>query len=127
MANLSVLVIDDDDMVRRAIVRGLRRRYEVTELRDAETALVLIHGGQRFDAILCDLNLTGMSGSDFFLNLEANNDEQAARVIILTGNIGAVGAADFGENGPLLLEKPVSIAKLEGLIRDLADGAARAA
>lgn len=120
VATPSVLVIDDDDMVRRALVRGLRRNYAVLDVRDAESALELITSGRRFDAILCDLNLTGMSGRDFFLHLDATHENQARRVVILSGNPGAMESEHFGELPPRFLEKPASIARIEATLAELA-------
>lgn len=119
-----VLVIDDDDMVRRALVRGLRRKYAVTDLRDAESALALIEAGARFDAILCDLNLGGMSGPDFFLNLD---DEQASRVVILSGNPDGMDDPRFAGREPRFLEKPSPMAAIEAILVDMFDHGARAA
>jgi len=118
--NPSVLVIDDDDMVRRAIVRGLRRKYSVVDVRDAETALEVIASGQRFDAILCDLNLGGMSGRDFFLRLDASDEDLARRVVILSGNLPATADGRFGAALPRFLEKPASIATIEATLGQLA-------
>ena len=119
-----VLLIDDDAMVRRALVRGLKRKYAVTELADAESALALIAGGARFDAILCDLNLAGMSGRDFFLYLDAKDEDQARRVVILTGNFAA---GLFGDREPRFLEKPASMAMIDAALADLVSPDMRAA
>ncbi len=119
-----VLVIDDDAMVRRALVRGLQRKYAVTDLADAESALALIAGGARFDAILCDLNLTGMSGRDFFLCLDAKDEDQARRVVILTGSFTA---GLFGDREPRFLEKPASMAMIDAALADLVSPDVRAA
>jgi CheY-like chemotaxis protein len=127
LAKPVVLVVDDDEMVRRALVRALRRKYAVTELRDAESALALIAGGSRFDAILCDLNLCGMSGRDFYQALDAIDDEQSRRVILLSGNPMAIDDERFGELRPHFLEKPASIAKIDAMITALSSQAIRAA
>lgn len=120
-----VLVIDDDEMVRRALVRGLRRRHLVTDLRDAESGLALIASGARFDAIFCDLNLGGMSGLEFFAQLEALDASQAGRVVILSG--GLAGDEGEGAGGPRFLEKPASMATLEATVAELARRGVRAA
>lgn len=119
-SSLAVLVIDDDDMVRRALVRGLRRNHAVVDLRDAESALELIASGRRFDAILCDMNLGGMSGHDFFLNLDAIAEDQARRTIILSGDPSSLAPELFGELPPRFLDKPAPIAKIEAVLAELA-------
>lgn len=115
----SILVIDDDDMVRRALVRGLRRTHSVVDLADAESAVSLIESGQRFDAILCDMNLGGMSGRDFFVQLESLAEEQARRLVVLSGDPTSLEPTLFGDTPPRFLEKPVSMAKIESVLAEL--------
>jgi len=114
-----VLVIDDDDMVRRALVRGLGRKHVVVDLRDAESALDLIESGRRFDAILCDMNLEGMSGRDFFFNLEAMAEDQARRLVILSGDPTTLDPDLFGDLPPRFLEKPASMVKITAVLAEL--------
>lgn len=59
-----VLVIDDDDMIRE-ILRRVLKAHEVTVHASASDALTQIAGGSRFDAILCDLMMPGLSGIEF--------------------------------------------------------------
>ena len=120
VATHTVLVIDDDDMVRRALVRGLRRNHVVVDLRSAEDALALIASGRRFDAILCDMNLDGMSGRDFFMNLDAAAEDQARRVVILSGDPNTLDPELFGELPPRFIEKPASITTIEAILAELA-------
>ncbi len=115
-----MLVIDDDEMVRKALTRALRRRYAVTEQRDAESALLMIQSGVRFDAILCDLNLNGMSGRELVLELDDTIPEQAKRVILMSGN----GREAMDEELRLVvqsrfIEKPASFAQIETAVATL--------
>jgi two-component system NtrC family sensor kinase len=112
-----LLVIDDDDMVRRSLVRLLRRKYTVTEQRDAEGALALIKMGVTFDAILCDLNLTGMSGRDFLLQLIEHDADQASRVVILSGNPrSGLDEAFLEAIASRFLEKPATLAEIDTML-----------
>ena len=124
----SVLVIDDDDMVRRSLVRVLRRKYAVTELRDCESALALIAAGTRFDAILCDLYLEGMSGRDFLLHLDAFHTEQAKRVVILSGSARNVMDDELlCALEARFLEKPASLAAIDAVVAGLVGERVKAA
>lgn len=59
----TVLVVEDDFSVRRAVTRILQRAgLDVVPAEDAEEALSLIGSGRRADVVLSDLGLTGMSG-----------------------------------------------------------------
>jgi len=62
MAQLEVLVVDDDPNVRRS-VRGVLEDAgcRITEATDAEQALTALEG-RRFDTVLLDLGLPGMHG-----------------------------------------------------------------
>lgn len=115
-----VLVIDDDAMLRRALVRSLKRRYEVTERDSAEVALNEIAKGERYDAIICDLNLGGMSGRQFLLELHAQLPELAAKVIILSGTSKLTldeAVLQIIENR--FVEKPATLGEIELIIGDV--------
>lgn len=122
----SVLVIDDDDMVRRVLTRMLRRKYVVTEMRGAEEALAAITSGERFDGILCDLNLVGMSGRELLLRLRAESPSQASRVIILSGS-GGEYLDDPVLGTARCLEKPATALEIEQALAELVAVPARAA
>lgn len=65
MVELDVLVVDDEPLVRRSLERALSRKHDVVALGSASEALRRIDGGERFDAILCDLMMQGTNGIDF--------------------------------------------------------------
>lgn len=79
-------MIDDEAMVCRALSRALGRTFDVTCVGDAESALALLDGGQRFHAILCDLHMgTGIGGRELYDRVLARADGHAARTIIMSG------------------------------------------
>jgi CheY-like chemotaxis protein len=80
-----ILVIDDDAMTRCAFRRMLSNLFSFEAVACAERALARIDAGERFDAIVCDLNLVGTSGQDFYERMLARAPDQAARVVIVTG------------------------------------------
>jgi DNA-binding response OmpR family regulator len=126
-AGVRILVIDDDEMLRRVLVRGLRRKYVVTDLQNAESALAMISTGIRFDAILCDLHLCGMSGRDFYLSLDAIDEVQARSVVLLSGDPNGCDDERFGDPRPYFLEKPASMDKIDAMLTVLTRRTERAA
>ncbi|MGI9452713.1 MAG: ATP-binding protein [Geminicoccaceae bacterium] len=62
--NISILLVEDQDAVRRLARRILSREgYRISEAGDAETALDILAGGNRVDLLLTDIILPGgMSG-----------------------------------------------------------------
>jgi DNA-binding response OmpR family regulator len=95
----SVLVVDDDDLVGRMIVRLLGRDgHDVVLLDDAREAQRI---ARSFDVGIFDWNLPGPSGLELARELCARG--RVARVVFFTG--GAVEDADVtaaSELGPVL-------------------------
>jgi CheY-like chemotaxis protein len=123
-----ILVIDDDDMVRRSVVRVLRRKYTVVDLPDAESALAMIERGARYDAILCDLHLGAMSGRELLLALHRVAPAQANRLVILSGSPrSAIAGAFLDAVATRFLEKPATVAEIDAMVAGLVGTAAQAA
>lgn len=123
-----ILVIDDDAMLRRVLTRGLRRRHVVEEREDAAVALTEILGGARYDAIVCDLGLTGMTGRQFVLSLNAIAPEQAAKVVILTGSSkDSLDEVLLAVVGSRFVEKPATLNEIELVLGEVCGARANAA
>ena len=59
-----VLVVDDEEAIRTAMSKFLRARgYDAVAVDGGAQALVLLQE-QRFDALLCDVRMPGMTGVD---------------------------------------------------------------
>ncbi len=95
-----VLLVDDEKLVVDFLGRALRRHHQLTALRSAEDALVLLEVGARFDAILCDLSMPKFSGIDLYNRLKSTCPDQAARMIFVTGGATTRAAATFLEQAP---------------------------
>ncbi len=79
-----VLVVDDDEMI-GMIVHRVLKAHHVTAVTSAQDALAHIASGERFDAVLCDLMMPGMTGLEFHRILCEQYPDQASAVIFLTG------------------------------------------
>lgn len=65
MTDRSVLIVEDDELLRRIVGRQLRaRRFDVTEAASAEEATAQLDSGFRPAVVLLDLNLPGDTGWD---------------------------------------------------------------
>ena len=90
MARERILIIDDDSFVRRSMVRVLSRMYDTVDVASAEQALELLSHDSKFDAILCDYNLSSLlSGREFYLRMVERRPDLARRTIIVSGGIPA--------------------------------------
>ncbi len=108
-----VLVVDDDALVARAVVRTLGKRYAVTTAASAAEALARIDRGEQFDAVLCDLMMPEMSGMELHARLAACDPGLARRMVFITGGAFTDAAARFLADGPAaFLEKPFEAGQL---------------
>jgi CheY-like chemotaxis protein len=119
-----VLIIDDVAAVGRGIARLLQRSHAVTCVIDAGTALaLLVSNGARFDAILCDLHMPDMNGTDFVSALAAVLPAQASRVIFMTGAVTS-STSTLRSHGNEYLAKPFSAEALRAAIDRLVSSTA---
>ena len=85
MERARVLFVDDNPSFLQTMRWVAQDRYEVTTLAAGDDALNLIRAGRRFDAIVLDLWMPGLSGQALFEEIERCAGAQADRVIFTTG------------------------------------------
>lgn len=107
----TVLIIDDDDMLRRVLARGLQdAEFNVLCAESAETGAEIL-SRITVDAIVLDRMMTGMDGLTFLTKMrDAGN---ATPVIMLTAMTGAENAIDGLSHGADdYLAKPFQLREL---------------
>jgi CheY-like chemotaxis protein len=115
-ARARVLVVDDEEMIGMILRRALKA-HEVTILENAKDAFELIAGGERFDAILCDLMMPGMTGIEFHQILSRQHPDQARAIMFLTGGAYSQETAAFLASVPnAQLTKPFDVVKLRAAV-----------
>jgi signal transduction histidine kinase len=92
-----VLVIDNEPSILRVVRQVLVPPHEVVPVLDAESGLALVRSGPRFDVILCELMLPGMSGMDLVNELQRSAPDAAARVVFMTAGAFTPRARRFLE------------------------------
>lgn len=117
MDTIRVLLIDDERILLESLARTLEERYAVTTSTSARGALTLLENGECFDLIISDLMMPGMTGMEFYRELEQRFPEQSARTVFMTGGAFTPGAQQFlSEVRRRLLEKPFSNSQLLSFI-----------
>ena len=115
-----LLAIDDEPLILRVMRRILADEHEVTTLESAAQTLDLLASGARFDVILCDLMMPGMTGIDLHEALSRDYPDQAARMIFLSGGATNARSAAFLERfAGRHLGKPFDRGALGALIDQL--------
>lgn len=121
---LSVLLIDDEEGLRRAVVSFLKRRgMHIIAVEDGGDALRVLRR-ERFDVIVSDVRMPGMSGGEFLERLRREHPSMVNRLIFTTGDSFASDTLSLlRDSGRPSLVKPYDFAKLEGVLRKVADAA----
>ena len=115
-----ILVVDDEPRMGRALQRLLSPAHDVATAQNAREALGLVSAGARFDVILCDLMMPGMSGMALHAELGRAAPELAARMVFMTGGAYTAEAQAFLEEVPnRRLEKPFRPETLEALLKEM--------
>ncbi len=113
----SILVVDDEQR-QREIYRDilLDEGYETVTVHSGEAALRLV-AQKRFDLVLTDLNLTGMTGIE--LLTEILQTDPTVAIVLITGYPSIESAIDATKRGVYqYLEKPVDRSRLLEVVND---------
>jgi CheY-like chemotaxis protein len=116
----TILVIDDEPSVIRALTGLLRRDgYHVGTASNGRHAMVQLQE-QPYDVIVCDLHMPDLDGPAFYALLTRAYPALCQRVIFLTGDTrGAASRTFLTQCGRPWLRKPSPIATIRRAIQDV--------
>ncbi|HEU4629707.1 MAG TPA: PAS domain S-box protein [Gemmatimonadaceae bacterium] len=114
----SVLVVDDEEAVRLALLRFLGREgYDAEAVGGGRAALARLRD-RHFDAVLLDLRMPDLAGDAVYRELVEHDAEQAGRVIFVTGDVRSDRTRAFVEaTGCPVVSKPFLLEELGDLLR----------
>jgi CheY-like chemotaxis protein len=118
-----VLIVDDEETIRRALHRFYSRRgWTVTEAEDGAAALDrLVDTTQSFDLVLSDVKMPTVSGIELHAALNAARPDLLGRLVFCTGEVESPTVAAFvAETGCRVLLKPFDLRTLAILSDDVA-------
>ena len=103
--------------LRDLLAEALSERAQVLTASSGREALELLEHDERFDAILCDLMMPGMTGVELYEWLEARLPELAARTVFMTGAAYTARTRDFLERiENACLSKPFRVRDVEQVL-----------
>jgi CheY-like chemotaxis protein len=115
----SVLVIDDQLLIRRQIQRALAREHDVILVASAELALIRLELGEVFDVVLCDLEMPEMNGASFHTEIQERWPDLLPRLVFMTGGPMSSASSHFLRTAAIrVLAKPFSLPRLRQFVRD---------
>jgi signal transduction histidine kinase/CheY-like chemotaxis protein len=112
----SLLVVDDELALARALARELEPEFRVVTAGSAAEALTLV-AGERFDHVLCDLMMPDMNGAAFHAELSRRLPDVAEKVIFMSGGAFTPATEQFlstWKGG--FLPKPVDLDHLRRIV-----------
>ena len=120
-ADLKFLIVDDFSTMRR-IVRGLLKEMGCNNAEEAEDGAVALAAmkAQRFDFVVCDINMPNMNGFDFLKAVRADDSLKHIPVLMVTAEArkeDIVLAAQTGASGYIV--KPFTKATLEEKVQKI--------
>ena len=107
-----ILIIDDDEAIRRLLRERLEDAYEIIDTSDAKSAFLMTLQ-HRPNAILLDLSMSGLSGFELCQALSSLSFTQKIPIFIVSGQDARNRAfcQNLGASG--YFEKPIDFAKLK--------------
>jgi DNA-binding NtrC family response regulator len=111
LTGLNVLVVDDEDAVRRMIIRCLTRNGLVaTGAESASEAIDLVDAGN-FDVVVTDMNMPGGPGSELIAYLTLQHPRIATVMVSGLGD-PVLGAVTTSLGGDVFIPKPFDESEL---------------
>lgn len=111
-----VMVVDDDPILARSAKRVLGTKFRVDAFLSGEDAFDALMQ-RRYDCVVCDVNMIGMSGPDLLRRIQENCPDLARRFMFYTASIEPHSLGIF--QVPVLLKpssSSVLIARVEELL-----------
>ncbi len=115
LAGVRVLLVDDEELIRRPMSRFLSKRgAEIREAGDGQAALERLQEGFDPHVILADLRMPRMDGAEFYERLQQERPALAERLLFLSGDITHLASRGLAEvPRDRVFVKPVELAELE--------------
>ena len=114
-----VLVVDDEPAIGRSIQRMLKGDYDVRIAGDGPEALAAL-SSTRFDAILCDVTLPGMEGTELYTEIERRHPLLAPRVVFVTGGTFSRKSQVFLDSlANKTIRKPFAAEEIRSALREV--------
>lgn len=116
----SVYVVDDEESIREIVQEGLSARGMTVEGASSSEEALPHLAAHTYDFVLCDFNLPGMNGDQFFERMQSNSGGAAPKFVFMSGALlDPDTMARFSEKGAAVLQKPFHMAGLAALLTEL--------
>ena len=113
----TILLVEDEDMVRAVAERALvRHGYSVETARDGEEALELFAAGKRYDLVVSDVVMPNMDGPSMARQLRA--EYGVMKILFMSGYAEEQLRQSINLDNVHFLPKPFSVQQIAAAVRD---------
>lgn len=114
-----ILVVDDEPLVGRALLR-LLAPYDVVWCETGAEALRVLGNEPAFDLVLCDLMMSPMDGEQVMAQVQIHHPEMMSRFAFMTGGAFTSGTKDVVNRREVpVLFKPLQLSDVSALLESM--------
>ena len=122
----SLLIVDDEEAMRKSYPRVLRSIFEKEDIKEASSgniAIAMLKDGSNFDVIISDVMMKDGTGMDLRNWVRDNRSEFLDRMLFITGGAFTPETQQFLQklDKNTKLDKPFNPAELRSRVRDILD------
>ncbi|HVU17172.1 MAG TPA: ATP-binding protein [Candidatus Didemnitutus sp.] len=123
--SLRILAVDDEESILHLVQEVLRADGHRVDIASSGDAALEWIAKNRYDVIVCDWKMPGLSGIHVYEDLQTKDPVAAGRMLFMTGDVVNDNFQDFlKKNGRSCLPKPFSIREFRSAVAALAKPAA---
>jgi DNA-binding NtrC family response regulator len=112
----SILIVEDEKMVREGLARALSRTYKTYQASNGKEAIQIISGNSDIKVIVSDLKMPEVDGFELLKKIRAVNKD--INIIFVTAFFSVESAVDAMKKGAFdYMTKPVDLKKLDTTIQ----------
>jgi CheY-like chemotaxis protein len=111
-----ILLVDDELAIARGLARALGHDVDAVVVGSGAEALTILKEGERFDLVVSDITMPGMTGSELFERVRALDPSIGRRFVFLSGGLDEQEEERVRATGVRCLTKPTSVAGVRALI-----------
>jgi excisionase family DNA binding protein len=114
-----VFMVDDDKAYLQAMARGMRNHKDKVDLTIIDNGIeaLLRLGAERPDALVLDVNMPNLDGTEVLQRVKANETTKTIEVIVISGNVtDDLEKKLIAHGARAVLKKPVAPAELADMV-----------
>ena len=120
MKRKRLLIVDDENLVVRALARLLANDFQVVTASSGDDALRCVTTGEPVDVVLSDITMPGMNGLEFALRAVEARPALRGRIVLMTGGaMSRAFRASLEQSRVPLIAKPFDRGQLVALVETM--------